>query len=111
MITGNYQVILECGDYKFKQIDNFGLSLNEKSENKNSQHCRENTYDLKIKTDRRCDFGLKMVHTAHKYCFGKIGICSFTYNMSELNTACSRLSKHLNFFYMAYRCERNNFLI
>ncbi len=114
LITGNYKVTVECGDYKFKQIDHFGISPTLSNENKNTQNCRKNTYDLEILLNKNCDYGTKMIQTAFTACFGKKGTCTFIYNMAALNTACSSLAPTLNYIYMTYRCEGNllfNFII
>jgi len=109
MTSNNITIQLSCGDYTFKQIDNFGIANNSTEESSNTQACKANTYKLDLSFNSKCNqqLGSKLVSAANTACFGKNKVCSFSYDTSDLTKNCSSYTSNINYFYLTYRCECN----
>ena len=107
----NHTFAVNCGNYTFKEVKSFGLSLNLETEATNKKNCKNSVYEENLLMNPKCSFDkteFAVFQQSAKVCFGKSNNCQFSANMASLNSKCfsEAISKKLNYAFFTYKCER-----
>lgn len=99
-----YLFELDCGNYAFETIDQFGLAQSKVFDVTNTLNCLPHAYIQNLTFNPFCDDASYLKIEANSTCAMKKGQCNFTADMTDIQNTCKNYTAEQNFFYLTYIC-------
>jgi hypothetical protein len=108
-LTSEHTFKLDCGDYNFDKVNQFGLSKSSSDDATNKRKCIKFQYKLNLQLNEKCSNNLDLFN-AISDTTGKcddVKVCNFSVKLIDFYKNCKDSIAESNLVYLSYTCKSN----